>query len=84
MWRGGLSQMVRANRLGRSVKDGPRYNCGRLKPQERPRGAGIWYRIRDEGDAFGLDPLHKSQLARLARLGELTDRQTKAGCKLGQ
>ena len=41
MWRGGLSQMVRANRLGRSVKDGPRYNCGRLKPQERPRGAGI-------------------------------------------
>ena len=45
---------------------------------------GDLVQIRDEGDAFGLDPLHKSQLARLARLGELTDRQTEAGCQVGQ
>lgn len=68
---------------GRPPKPGPRYDCGRLRPDPNPRGEAIWYRLRAEGERFGLSALHRSQLAKLGWLGTLTDRQTEAGFQVG-
>src|SRR5262245_36629399 len=71
--------MVENAAKGRPPAPGPRYDCGRRRPQADPRGEQIWQRIKDGAVAVGLDRRAGTQLGRLAIRGELTDGQVVAG-----
>jgi hypothetical protein len=70
--------MVR-NQVGRPPAEGPRYDCGRRKPQADPRGPATWHFLREHGDKLGADERLRTELGRLAFAGELTERQVDAG-----
>ena len=58
---------------GRPALPGPCNASGRRKID--PRGAAVWYRIRDEGKRFALDERLATEPSRLFWLGELNDAQ---------
>jgi len=71
--------MVAGRHGGRPPLPGPRYDCGRRKRPENPRGQQIWRRIKDTAIAAGLDPKAGTQLNHFAILGLLTEAEVAAG-----
>lgn len=76
--------MVRDGRVGRPPAAGPRYDCGRRKPQGDPRGLAIANWLKHEGARAGLDPRLRCELLLLAQQGLLTARQVAAGLLVGR
>lgn len=81
---GGVMLMVNEGTRGRPVQPGPRYDCGRRRPADDPRGLGTWHFIKQHATQLSLDPRCKTELARLGFVGELTDRQVQAGFEVAQ
>ena len=67
---------------GRPALPGPRNASGRRKID--PRGAAVWYRIRDEGKRFALDERLATEPSRLFWLGELNDAQVETAFLVGK
>lgn len=69
---------------GRPSKAGPRYDCGRRKPQGDPCGNRDWQFIREHGRRLGADPKLSTEIGRLAFDGQLTDSQVEAAFLVGR
>lgn len=76
--------LVANKKPGRPAKPGPRYACGKLKPQVEPISGTLWQRLKQHGKQFGLDQRLTSELGRLNWFGELTLAQTAAGFRIAE
>lgn len=76
--------MVRRHKTGPKPLPGPRYDCGRRKPQGDPRGNRDWQFIRAHGRRLAADPKLHTEIGRLAFDGQLTDTQVESAFLVGR
>jgi hypothetical protein len=69
---------------GRPRLPGPRYDCGRRKPQPDDRSNNVWAFVREYAYALGLDERVKTEVGRLSMLKEMTDTQVRAAFLVGR